>query len=436
MLSLCFLTVLAASETTTRALSLAEAIELGVAKDPKLGLASIEQRSAELAVFRSRLDQITLRSDAQLQELWARTGMGGDQAASLGLGLSSVNASVGLPIFAGFRLQAGMERADALSAASAQDLETARRLSAASVARAYWAVRKLELLVAVQGDALARSARAEEIATARVAAGLAPVLDQNRARQKRLAAEATLVDLRGRTQVASAELLTLLGLEAPVRLSDPVSAGRPEISWTEALRQAHERRPDLRAAALRIDAQREGVRIAESAYYPELDAQATLQVGNNPLIPGVGSRSVSGSANPFADVRADLQLGLSVSINLFDTLHTKNQVDQAKLEVERRQTEARSLDREVEREVKEAVAAVAHLDGLLRGLAPAKALAQDNLEIIQKRYENGEALVFELLDAEIDLLGIERQLTEASAERTLAELLLQAATGAPLGTNL
>lgn len=182
-------------------------------------------------------------------------------------------------------------------------------------------------------------------------------------------------------------------------------------------------------------AQEAAVRMVESAYYPELGLSGLFQVGNNPFLAGVGSRAISGSENPFANIRADVQLGLTLSINLFDTLHTHTAVREANYEQQKLELEQRRAARLVETEIRVAEAKIAHQQAVRERLAPAQDVARDNLSIIQRRYENGEALVFELLDAEVELLNVERQLAEASADLRLAWLELSAATGSIVGVE-
>lgn len=426
----------APSATSTRSISLQEAVELALALDPRIAARQVEASRSELVVLRAELDRISVKVDASATELWTRSGMGGDGAASQTLGLSNLSASLGVPLFAGFRLSAGIERAEHLRAAATSDLNVERRETALAVARAYWAIRKLGLITEAQRAALRRSQRATEIAKARVDAGLTPALDHNRARSRQLLAEATLADLSGQLQEAGAAFAAQL--QSPEVLIPSDAATVPILSLPptdQLLERAASVRPELSAARSRTLAQEAAVRMVESAYYPELGLSGLFQVGNNPFLAGVGSRAISGSENPFANIRADVQLGLTLSINLFDTLHTHTAVREANYEQQKLDLEQRRAARLVETEIRVAEAKIAHQQAVRERLAPAQDVARDNLSIIQRRYENGEALVFELLDAEVELLNVERQLAEASADLRLAWLELSAATGSIVGVE-
>lgn len=438
MQSLCLLALLTStlSETATRTLTLAEAVDLAIAADPELARAELAHDRADLAALRAELDRFSFRVDAQLQELWTRANIGGDRADGMdgGLGLSNLSASLTIPLFAGFRVESAVDRAGRLAEAAKQDALEQRRATAIAVARAYWTVRKIALLRDVDLQALDRIESAEQIARARRLAGLAPPIDEGRARARRLRQEAVVADLDGASREASARLAVLLGLEQEVTLVDsPRAPAALSVSLDAVLDAARDRRPALQAARARADAQREAVDIAESSYYPTLDVFSLFQYGNNPFLAGAGSRAVFGTANPFEGMAGDFQIGAVLSINLFDTLSTYTAVKDARLEEERLWRESEQVRRGADAEVRTAYARVGRFSRLQARLRAAEAVARDNVEINKRRYESGEAQVFELLDSEIELLELERQLADSQAELTLAWLDLEAASGQLVG---
>lgn len=432
------LSVAQPSGTSTRSLSLAEAVKLAMASEPAVASANIGRDRAELAAFRAQLDRFSVKVDAQLQELYAKTGIFSDQESFSGaLGLSNISAGVTVPVFSGFRVESNVDRADKLEEAAVWDARTARREVALSVARAYWAVRKIALLREVQERALERLRGAEEIAASRVRAGLAPPIDENRAVSRRLLQEVALAELDGQLREAKASLAVALGVEAELELTEQpnLPAALPR-SAAELLSSARSERPELASARARLDAQAAAVKIAQSDYYPQLSAYTLFQYGNNPSLAGVDSRSVSGAANPFSNMAGDFQAGLTLSINIFDTLNTQHAVKDARYEESRLAVEIERVERVVDGEVRTAREKVVRIYKMREKLSPALAVARDNVEIVQKRYENGEALVFELLDSEVELLNIERQLTESGSDLTLAWLELDASLGAVVGESL
>lgn len=424
-----------ATATAAPTLTLDEAVERAISTSPAAKGAQALHARADLAELRSQLDRFSLRVDAQLQEVWAKTGIGADREGSFQgwLGLSNLSARLDVPIFSGFRVESNVARAQHLVVAAEEDLAAERRAAAVAAARAYWGVRKLSFLHDLQAQALERLAGAERIARARVSAGLAPPLDENRAEARRRLQAVTLEDLEGQRAEAEARLAVLLGLGAPARLVEAAPEAPSAVPDVQDLLQtARARRPELKAARARLAAQEEVVQMAISEYYPQLGAYALFQYGNNPALAGAGNRAVYISANPFAQMAGDVQVGLTLAVNLFDTLNTHTKVKDARLEASRLAAALERADRGVEEEVRAARARVARFARLLETLGEAEALARDNLKISLERYEDGSALLLELLDAELELLDVERRRADTRSELALAAFELEAATGGKL----
>lgn len=427
--------LLAAVSTATPTLSLQEAVDRAMRTSPSARGAEALRARAELATLRSQLDRFSVKVDAQVQEVWAKTDIGRD--ATMGfegwLGLSNLSARVDVPLFSGFGVEANVERAAHLRVAAVQNLATERRAAGLAAARAYWAVRKLDFLRALQAQGLQRLAGAERIAMARVEAGLAPPLDSNRAQARRRLQAVGLRDLEGQQAEAQARLCVLLGLNLPLRLTETTPAAPARLAPTQDLLQtAFDARPELHAARARLAAQLEVVRMAVSEYYPQLGAYALLQYGNNPALAGAGSRAVFPSANPFKELAGDMQVGLTLGINVFDTLNTYTKVKDARLEAARLEAAVEEVRREVEAEIRATRARVQRFSDLSARLLEARTLAQDNLKISLQRYEDGNALLLDLLDAELELLDVERRQVDAATELALAAFELNAATGETL----
>lgn len=437
MLEVLFVGLVAAAGTATATptLSLDEAVERAMHTSPAARGADATRARAELATLRSQLDRFSVRVDAQVQEVWAKTNIGRDADAAFEgwLGLSNLSARVDVPLFSGFRVEANVARAAHLRVAAEEDLATERRAAGLAAARAYWSVRKLSFLRDLQASGLERLGNAEGIARARVDAGLAPPLDANRAQARRRLQAATLLDLDGQRAEAEAQLAVLLQLDAPARLVESPLADPPLLApMQEALQSANAARPEARAARARLAAQQEVVRMAISEYYPQLGAYALFQYGNNPALAGAGNRAVFPSANPFKEMAGDLQFGLTVGVNLFDTLNTYTKVKDARLEAARLEAAVERVSQQVEAEVRTARARVERYVDLSKSLAEARTLAEENLEISLQRYEDGNSLLLELLDAELELLDVERRQVDAAAELALAAYELGAATGETL----
>ncbi len=449
-----------------RRLTLAEAIAAAWAADPTVSQARIAKDRAELAVLRSQLDRVSVRLDGSLQELFNKSNIGGpkiqlctfgsitlqvpasdctamggtasvaqDSSPSSGQGLFNLSANVNVPIFSGLRVESTVKRNQLLSHGATLNERQLRRELALSTARAYWSVRRLALLVEAQRGALGRLEDAERATDARVRAGLAPALDRNRARARRLQQAATLVDLIGQQREAEVQLAVALQLDGDIELVDNLRLdGELGCSDRQLDRRTRLQRPELLRAKLQVDVQEQTVRIARSGYFPQLNGFFLFQFGNNALSIGSGARSTSAAANPFAGLAGNLTVGASLSMNFFDMLSTWTAVKDARFEQARLFEEQKRVERAIDNETRTACARVDRLAGRRQAQLAVLDVARDNLTALEQRYKNGDALLIELLDSQLELTNAELQLVDLGAQLHLARLeLLAAQSGSPVG---
>lgn len=455
-----------------RPLTLQEAVELAIRFDPVVVETRVAKDRADLGVLRAQLDRISLRIDGSLRELYNQTNIGGATQYSCivngvslpitdratceaaggtftpvstggGQGLLNLSAQLDLPLFTGFRVTSNIKRAQLTRDSSTVAIRQARRDTALTVARAYWSIRRIDLLRQVQEQALARLREAEAVTDARVLAGVTPPIDRNRARLRRVQQESTLADLIGQTRESVAQLAVSLGLTAKgvdpatdLALVDAPSfpeAGPPPVD--DLLVEAQRERAEVERARLQVGIQQQVVRGIKSAYYPQLGGLVLFQLGNNPLRVGQGASAASDQANPFSNITGTLTIGGSLAINFFDTLRTYTSTKDAQYELRRLEEEHRRMKLIVESEVRSAHARVGKLYERRAILLQARDVARDNLIILQGRYQNGEALVIEYLDAQIDLINAEMQLADLTAQLQLAWIELEAALGRVVGAH-
>ena len=455
----------AQSSSVPRRLTLGEAIRAAWAVDPTVAQARIARDRAQLAVLRSQLDRVSVRLDGSVQELFNKSNIGGpkltvcsfgsislqlsaaectsmggtasaaaDSSPSSGQGLFNLSANINVPIFSGLRVESTVKRNQLLQQSATVSERQVRRELALATARAYWSVRRLALLVEAQRDAVARLEEAERATGARVLAGLAPALDRNRARSRKLQQVATWVDLVGQQREAQVQLAVALQIEEDIELVDnPQLDGDLGCSSRTLDRTGWRQRPELLRAKLQLDVQEQTIRIARSGYLPQLNGFFLFQYGNNALSIGSGARSTSAAANPFSGLAGNLSIGASLSMNFFDMLSTWTAVKDARFEQARLFAETKRVERGLDNEIRTACVHVERLASRRVALMEVRDVAKDNLGSLEKRYKNGDALLIELLDSQLELTNAELQLVDLGAQLQLARLeLLGAQSGSPL----
>ncbi len=450
-----------------RTLTLVEAVELAMRAEPMVAEAYIAKDRSKLAVLRAQLDRVSLKIDGSISELFNKANIGGPtvyncviagvsfqtdpdscmsmggssslssvQSPQSGIGTFNLSANLNVPIFSGLRVESTVKRAQKLDEAAIVSIRQARKDLALSVARAYWSVRRLALLIEVQRNSLDRLREAEAVTDGRVKAGLAPPIDKNRAVLRRLNLASSLADLAGQLRESTVQLAVTLGVKDDLVLVDALEV--PDAvpgSVEELLADARTARPEVAQARLQVEAQHQAVRIAMSNFYPQLNGFGLFQLTNNAFNPVTGSRSLSSATNPFADIAGNLTLGVTLSMNFFDTLNTWTSSRDARYEEARLIEEKRRAVRVVDSDVRFAHAKVLHLYDRRVPLVEARDVASDNLKILEGRYKNGDALVIEYLDGQNDLTTAEQQLVDTTAQLQQAWLELDASLGKIVGAQ-
>ena len=467
------------AQAAPRKLTLQEAVSLALRIDPVVSEAHITDDRARLGVLRAQLDRFQLKADGSINELWNKSSIGlpaqlnctvaaagqsytvpvssasdctasalglpagapmpmitGTAPDSLWQGLSTFTVQGNYFLFSGFRVEANVKRAKLNEQAAIVQVKQQRKDTALAVARAYWRVRSLLIQRDVQQQALQRMIDAEAIADGRVHAGLAPPIDKNRATQRKLAQMATLEDLEGQARAAAAQLGVSLGVPGDLELVDDVVVpDEPPSSPAELVRDALGRRPEVTNARLQVAVQHQNVVMARSNFYPQLTLVGNFQYGNNVFNIASNTRNSLPSANPFSGMSGAFYGGASLTMNFFDTLNTYTATGDARYQEKINQEELRRFERLVDSDVRGAYETLLKLYKQRTPLIAARDVARDNLTIVEGRYKNGDALIIEYLDAQIDLANAELNLAAVTAQLQLQWYELQAALGYTVGVD-
>jgi outer membrane protein TolC len=295
------------------------------------------------------------------------------------------------------------------------------------VARAFWNVRRMLLMEGAYNAGLTRLRESEGMAEARVRAGIAPVVDKNRAGLRSLQQQAAVAQLRGRTQEAMATLAVLLGVSGAV---EPVVEASPARQWPDVeslVSRGLSARPELLGARRRVAAQREAVTVERSRLFPHLDLFAVGEYGSSALN-GLPPSSSARNQGVFGALAGDFALGLSLSFDLsaVSVLNTHS----ARAAESIAQETLRQATRQVELEIRAAYIQVTNLHERRELLDAARQLAAENLELLVRRYDTGTALIIELLDGQLDVVRTELDMAEVAALLELADFELEASLGA------
>jgi outer membrane protein TolC len=307
------------------------------------------------------------------------------------------------------------QNALAEASAAGDDLEDARLQLIESAKAAFYDYYLVGRALVVNDEALRLLTEFRENAVTRYRTALTPQQDVlqadveiGRTRERRL----TLERLR---HVAAARLNMLMHFPTDCPLPPPptkVDVGEPppDVRALQAL--AVDRRPDLRALASRVEADRAALALACKEYYPDFEVMAAYDAFWQ---------------RPEQDLRPMVGVRLNVPVRT-DRRHAA--VAEARARLAQRQAEVARLTDQVHFQVEEAYRMVRESEQAVRlyeaTILPA---ARENVKAAQAAYTTGKIPFLSLIEAERNLVGLRDRYYESQAEALRRRAVLERVTG-------
>lgn len=376
----------------------------------------------EIERARARLRQAGLRPNPTIdveQTTGRFTGSPGESETSVG---------IAVPIELGGKRGRRIELARAeLEAAEAEVADRERRLTnevRALYAEALAAIRELNTLEELNELDL----QTTRFVQARVNEGeTAPIeLNQLRVEVERLRSRRALVEGRLKSALLKLKSLTGVGPSDTLRLREdlqqPIALSAP-ASVDAAVEIALRTRPDLRFARLSEEVAQAGLRLARAQAVPNL----------TPFTKYSNSRTVfeDTPVGVLRDRDKLLTFGISVELPIFN--RNQGVKGEAAVAIAQAQRRREFLEAVIRSEVQSAYAryeaAQAAVTTFEQGAIPR---SSENVCTIRAAYQLGAFSITDLLVEQRRLLDVQREFTEALAERYRALADLQAAMGTPV----
>jgi outer membrane protein TolC len=283
--------------------------------------------------------------------------------------------------------------------------------------RAFWDAVLAGKMLEVARSAEEAAKASADLAKRHEEAGLAVASD-------RMAAEVRLAEVRvmrlradqGAT-VARAALRPALGLteDREFELMPPAIEPEPPADDTEArVVEALLLRPDLRSLEVRLGQAEIGERIARSHRLPEV---------------GVGAQYEWNGHAPLSSDGGNWSAGLSVRVPVFDGFETAARAARSRAERERLEAFRDAAREGIRLEVRAAWADRVAAGERLRVSVSALAEAEEALRIVRDRYDEGMALMVELLGAETARTSAQANRVAADRDLAMSAAVLDLATG-------
>jgi len=246
--------------------------------------------------------------------------------------------------------------------------------------------------------------------------GTKPKFDVTKAEVDLSNAKLNLIKAENAFRLGRVALNNAMGLpEAPdYEVADQLTFQRVEIDLDKTIRKAYDRRPDLKAIAVKKQSLEQGIELARKGYYPSVSGNAGYGWGG-------GSFPLDQGWN----------FGAQLNVPLFSGFSTKYQVAEAQANLEVLAANEASLRQTIFQDVKHAWLNLQ--EAADRGEAAELTVRQaaENLELANGRYASGVGSPIEVTDALVAASNAKTAQISALYDYKLAQSSLEKATGEP-----
>ncbi len=379
-----------ASLSAQKTMTLRDCIERAQQRNIKVQQADLARRQQEIQLDDAR--------KAMLPEVGGSAG----ENLSFGRGLTanntyetrntnstSLSVSGSMPLYTGGRITHRRKQAALQLQAAGADAQRVAEELQLQVAQAYYQVLfRMDLIAQAQTN-LRNTLAQEERMAAQIRAGRLPEVDLAQARARTAQDRLALVQAENDKMIALLELSQLLEYPSPDSLAVappathtlPAVPGNPEEIYALSLTE----RPALQAAQLRSRAADEQIELARAGMRPTLSLNAGL---------GTSYYHTSGIDN--AAIGRQLRdnfsqnIGLSLSVPLYDRRATRNSVAQAQLAATNARLDEEEARKSLYKEIQSAYYAAVTSRHKWEAAQVADSAAVTAAQLAQKKYEAGK----------------------------------------------
>jgi outer membrane protein len=343
---------------------------------------------------------------------------------------ADVEATLNVPVWSGLSNESKLGAARSRREAAEARARVVSTSILVDVARAYWAVRRGELLRDAVSTELGQYRELEKLTQHEVTVGTVAGFDLNRIRSEALSVEARLRATERELGVARAQFGAALEIDEEVKLTDDLPMDPPPVpARDEVERTALAVHPELMAVRAEYHAAELDVRAAKGGYWPQLSLVGQAAAGAGSLPRSYNSTTTNINTNNADQTWAGYFAGAQLTWQVFDMLGTWLQVREAQLAQMSARAERTKQRYRVIADVRAAHAQLSLAAAEVGALRQAVTLARSNVDVARRRYAAGTARLFEVLDVQRELVRLEQDLIDSAVNVAEADMQLRAAVG-------
>ncbi|MBS1537338.1 MAG: TolC family protein [Bacteroidetes bacterium] len=326
------------------------------------------------------------------------------------------------PIFTGFRLESATKIAQLTAEATRIDLLKDKSDVAFAIKSAYWNMYKAFQLKKVNDDNVVQVQAHLKDVESMERNGVATNNDVLKVKVQLSDAKLRQIDAKNMVLLSQVTMNNYLGqpLTTEIELVTNAQSATKDIgSWESSMNDAKKQRPEVQAAELRMKAGEEGITMAKSSWYPQIALAANYNLNNPnqrifPLKP---------------EFTGTWDVGINVSMNIWNWGVTNHQTTQAELQVIQAQDAIGQIKEGINVEVTQSYLNLTQMKEKVKVAQEGVAQAEENLRLTNEKFKNGVAISTDVLDADFALLSSKTNYTNAVVDVEIAEARLQKALG-------
>jgi len=262
-----------------------------------------------------------------------------------------------------------------------------------SVARAYLLLLKAERIIAVQELTIVNLRDHVAAAELLYRSGKVSQLDVLKAQTQIALANEELVKAKNAVTARRQELFGAMGVDS---VFDFKTVDLTEALWQreharslreDSLLSLLNRHPDLRRAKLDVQGREQEISLAQTDYYPSVFVRGTYNWEDSQVLPG----------------NKDWNVGVGLSLPLFQGGATQASVDQAKSRVEAARATEEALRQRIQVAVRTTLTTLDDARSRVRSAAEIVSLAEETENVASLKYRTGKGTNLDVLDAEMVL---------------------------------
>lgn len=404
-------------------LTLGDALRLALGGNKALQAAWKEHEIARGRVLESygvALPNLTAGADyARLDEV-PSFDVGG-QEVSLGVEDNyAAELTVRQPLFRGGAIPATLRTARLQALLSDETIRAVAQDVIFRVARDYYGVLLAQQLRQVAEEAVVSAVAHLEDVRRKRANGVASDYDVLRAEVDVSNFRAEFIQRKNELNLATTQLLNTMGVaqDSEVVLVDNMAYRPLRPVFEEAVQIAHTNRSDIFQAELDVRLRREAVRIARSAYWPQIDAFFTQEWAN--------PDPHSSRDDDWGDAWTG---GLSLSLPIFDGCIRRGRLVQERARLEQSAIKLLDAEEAMAFDVRRAVLSLRDAEELVESQKMNLKRAEEGLRLVESGYREGVNTEVEVTDARTALTRTAALHYEAIHAHVLAKLNFQRVLG-------